>query len=282
MYACPGSLTCLMSLLTILVFPQFAHGASKESKEKAAKRACLAGDYTKGVSILSDLYAQSNDPNYIYNGGRCFEQNGRYEEAILRFREYLRKAKPANTQERADAERHIADCQSLMEKRDGNAVVAPVPPERVSPLPAVPVATPPAPSDVVPAPPVATVAPPTETEIARPSPPSAAGAGLRTGGIVAMVAGGAGLIAGVTLNIKANSLAHELETTTDNYQRSKESTRANYVTFGWVSYGVGAACALSGGILYYVGRTRGAETSSVAMFPALGPGQVGAVVKGAF
>ena len=51
----------------------------------------MLGDSKKGVEILADLYLNTNDPNYIYNQGRCFEQNGENEKAILRFQEYQRK-----------------------------------------------------------------------------------------------------------------------------------------------------------------------------------------------
>lgn len=68
-----------------------ALGAGVDAKERAAKKACLLGDVNKGADILADLYVETNNPVYIYNQGRCFEQNGRNEQAVLRFKEYLRK-----------------------------------------------------------------------------------------------------------------------------------------------------------------------------------------------
>ena len=76
-----------------MLAPQSAMGANVESRERAAKRACLVGDVEKGAGILADLYVDTNDANYIYNQGRCFEQNGKNDQAVLRFKEYLRKAK---------------------------------------------------------------------------------------------------------------------------------------------------------------------------------------------
>ena len=46
--------------------------------------ACLSGDYTKGVAILSELFVDTKDPTYLFNQGRCFEQNRRYDDAIAR------------------------------------------------------------------------------------------------------------------------------------------------------------------------------------------------------
>jgi len=57
-----------------------------ENREKAAKKACLLGEVTKGAEILADLYVETNNPVYIYNQGRCFEQNGKNDQAVLRFK----------------------------------------------------------------------------------------------------------------------------------------------------------------------------------------------------
>jgi len=120
----------------------------------AAKRACLAGDYAKGVAILADIYVETKDINSLYNQGRCFEQNGKYEEAIVRFREYQRKNRDAGNPPDPDAERHIAECQALLDPK--SAVVAPAPgptpapappqPQVQAPPPAATPASPPAPA----------------------------------------------------------------------------------------------------------------------------------------
>ena len=70
--------------------------------------ACLSGDYTKGVAILSELFVDTKDPTYLFNQGRCFEQNRRYEDAVARFEEYLRIAEgKLDAADRAAAEKHI-------------------------------------------------------------------------------------------------------------------------------------------------------------------------------
>ena len=83
----------LLAVAVVLLAGQSAMGASVESRERAAKKACLLGDVDKGAEILADIYVSTNDPTYIYNQGRCFEQNGMNDRAVLRFKEYLRKAK---------------------------------------------------------------------------------------------------------------------------------------------------------------------------------------------
>ncbi len=241
----------------------------------------MSGDYAKGVSILSGLFADTNDPTYIYNGGRCFEQNGRYEEAILRFREYLRKAKNASKEDRADAEKHIADCQALMGKKDNESAPAASEPGK----PPLTAETEAEQGEHVAGEHVTgaldtTVAPKPET--IEQEAPRASGSGLRIAGLVSLGVGASALVTAVILNLKANNLASELESTTT-YERSKESSRAGYETLGWVGYGVGAACMIGGAALYVIGWKKGRDTtSSVALHPAFSPDQVGAILKGAF
>jgi hypothetical protein len=98
-----------------LLAARVAHAAADESTKRAAKTACLAGDYAKGVALLAELYVDTSDPMYIFNQGRCFEQNGRYEDAVIRFREYQRKNADAGGAPDPQAEKHIGDCLALIE-----------------------------------------------------------------------------------------------------------------------------------------------------------------------
>jgi hypothetical protein len=75
----------------------------------------------KGVAILADLFIATDDLSYIFNQDRCYEQNRRYEDAIGRFREYLIKGDKLKPDERADAEKHIAACQSHLGKTEPRA-----------------------------------------------------------------------------------------------------------------------------------------------------------------
>jgi tetratricopeptide (TPR) repeat protein len=249
-----------------LFAPTHAHGASHQGQERAARKACLNGDYAKGVSILSDLFLDTKDPNYIFNQGRCFEQNRRFEEAIARFEEYLRAATDPKQDkaDRASAERHVADCKDRLAQA-GRPITATV--------------TPPQPSAPTPAPSAAVL----PVQVIHPQPASASRAGMRTAGIITASVGGAALIAGVVFNLKVNSMASDMETTPGGYSAGRESDRKTYQTLGWVSYGVGAACVATGAVLYVFGlRLPRGSTPSVALLPAFAPGQTGALLKGAF
>jgi hypothetical protein len=248
---------------------------ARQAQERAARKACLSGDYARGVTILSELFVDTKDPTYIFNQGRCFEQNHRYEDAISRFEEYLR-VPDANLDaaDRAVAEKRIADCKDRLP--ESSRVLG------SSPQPFVPPPPPPTPA----APPEPPSAPESSTSIAtqsRPHPTATkSGSGLRVAGIVIGSVGVAAAAAGVLLNLKANSISTEMGTTVGNYE-TRGSNRKTYETMAWVGYGVGAACLVTGVILYAVGaRTGGKSSTRVALLPAIGPGQAGALLTGGF
>jgi hypothetical protein len=263
-----------------------AHAGTKENKERAAKTACLAGDYAKGVALLAELYVSTNDVTYLFNQGRCFEQNGKYEEAIVRFREYQQKRADAGAPPDSTAETHIEKCQALLDKQkpsQGTAVVLAATPTVSAVVPEkAAVAEQVAPKPVVEAKPEVASEP--KVEIAETTAPAAPGGALRIVGITAAAVGVVGIATGVVLNLKANSLTKDLEaangSSTMLYSRSKESSRSSYQTLGWVAYGAGAAFLVGGAVLYWLGHSE--EQTQVAFVPALGAGEIGAALQGAF
>ena len=85
---------------------------SREAREREARKACFTGNVDRGVEILVDLYGETGHPNYIYNQARCFERNGKYEQALLSYEDYLRKAKDLGDPERAQVEKSIAELRA--------------------------------------------------------------------------------------------------------------------------------------------------------------------------
>lgn len=253
--------------------PSFA--ASKQAqgrtaKERAAKKACLAGDPATGVEILAELYVDTNDITYIFNQGRCFEQNRRYDDAVGRFREYLLKGEARlSAEDQAVAQKRIETCESYLPKSEPRA-------------PSVPEPAPMAPTLSLP--PAQPVAEPPVVAIVQQSPASDVkpGFGLRVAGIAVGAVGAAAVITGVLLNLKVNSMSSDLEKP-DNFNRDTDNSRKDYKTLSLVSYGVGAACLAGGSVLYYLGwRSGRVETTTVALLPSLGPDTAGAMLSGAF
>jgi tetratricopeptide (TPR) repeat protein len=247
--------------------------SDKQARESAARAACLDGNYAEGVAILSKLFVESKDATYIFNQGRCFEQNRRYEDAISRFQEYLRAGrKSLEANDKAEAEQHINDCRDMLAQERGASPPPSAPPPLVaSPAPLVsPQPTPPTP------------APQPMISESAPKPASTSGgARLRIGGIVVASFGVVAAGVGLAFNLMANSTVNDMYNTTDGY--TKESSRKNYETVAWVGYGVGAACVVTGVILYAIGRrAKSSHSNDVALVPMVGRDHAGAAFAGAF
>jgi hypothetical protein len=248
--------------------------ANRDAQENAARKACLIGDYANGVSILADLFIKHKDSVYIFNQGRCLEQNSRYKDAVGRFEEFLRISEgskaDADADARSEARRHISDCKAKLldeEKAQGLApqpVPQPVPQTDPQPLPKQ-------------VPTVGIVETPRAAEEPAKSARGLVIAGMVTGGV-----GVAAVIAGVAFNLKANSMANEMEGTVDAYTPSKDSSQKTYQTLTWVGYGVGAACLATGTILTIVGMGRQSTGADVALAPTFSPSHAGVVLRGGF
>jgi tetratricopeptide (TPR) repeat protein len=235
---------------------------SRAARENAAKKACALGDFQKGAEILADLLLETNDSNYIYNQARCYQQNARWEQAINRFHEFLRKARDLSKRDRAETEQQLADCESSLAKA---TQVAPPPVAPAPPVPTAHVETPP------PAP-----EPATPMVSTGPSPSAAPqGKGLRVTGIILASVGVAAVATGVGLALKANGLS------TKTYSQDRENERSSLKTGVWVSYGVGAAAIATGAILYIVGWPSD-QSSSVALLPVVAPTEASLLLKGRF
>jgi hypothetical protein len=253
----------------------FASAAgSLASKERAAKKACLNGDPTKGVQLLTDLYVDTNDPTYIFNQGRCFEQNNQYESAINRFREFLRKSPDSDVDDKARAEKHIRDCQAILGSKDPPP--PPPLPEKSDPSKMGASSEPP-PSFREPEPKVTTAELVTHESPAAPpaNPVFSAGSGLRTAGVVVASLGGAALAAGIVLNLKYNSTVDDMMT---DYVEGTATDNNNYKTLSQVGYAIGGACVVGGALMYLLGWK--ADRAVVA--PSSVAGNAGVVLMGAF
>lgn len=241
---------------------------AQEKAEKAARKACLTGDFSTGVSILADLFVESQNPVYVFNQGRCLEQNSRYKDAIARFEEFVRLGETLtlSRDDRESALKHIEDCKAKLPVEEKPQVaVAPPPVQPVTP----------------------SVQPDLSGQIAsRTAPqsePAKGGRGLVIGGIVTGGVGVAAVVAGVVFALKANNLVDEMQNKVDAYTSDKSSSQKTYATLAWVGYGVGAACIAAGAVLTVLGASRhGSGRTDVALLPAIEPGLAGAVLQGGF
>jgi hypothetical protein len=254
----------LVVLLLLASSPVLA--ANRQAQERQARKACLTGDYASGVAILSDLFLDTKNPIHLFNQGRCFEVNRRFEEAIGRFEEYLRlvPSSPSSSSDKAEAEKHIASCRESLAKERATMPppVATTPSASPFPAPANPVVVEPQPL----------------------SSPVQDRRGLRIAGIVTASVGVAAVVSGVLLNVKANSMVSDMQAGVGSYTAGKESDQKSYRTLSWVGYGIGGACLVAGAVMYGIGWRSGSRASSggIAILPAVAPGQTGALLTGVF
>jgi len=231
-----AALACL--LVAFAARPALAQ--DRDQRELEAKKACLGGHADKGIELLADLYTDTNDPTYIYNQGRCFEQNGRAEEAITRFREYLRKATALPPNERAQLQRHIDELEAEAKTSPGGATPAPTSTSSIaSPAPAPT--------------PAAGVA------IASSGPTPGRAHQLRIAGLVTGGVGALAVVGGVVMGLRARSLSTEVtaDANAGMFSQSKFDSGERAQTLELVGYGVGAAALVAGGLLYYFGSRHG-------------------------
>ena len=300
-----GSRVGLFVVGIAMVWASVAFAQVQDPREVQARRDCLTGNYESGTALLAKLFAETGSPNFVYNQARCYKQNARPDEAIQRFREYLRIAGDLGAEEKAEVERHIGECQAMQAQPERQPITPPTVPPTVpgpegqaatpmaEPFPAfAPAVAPSAPASWAAAPsaplPAGTTIPPgLAPAVAQvpPAPPENAGSGMRAFGIVIGAIGVGALVAGVVLSLEANHIATELNSDPTTYDRSKDNQGRLYGNLQWVGYGAGGACLLLGALLYYVGY-QGPQTAAagptVSLLPAISGSQAGAALQGRF
>ena len=111
--ASPSRPALLVCALALAGGARAAHAEDPyQAREVEAKKACLARHTDRGIELLAELYAETNDPTYIYNQARCFQQGGKSQEALNSFREYLRKARDLPADEKAQVQGYITELEA--------------------------------------------------------------------------------------------------------------------------------------------------------------------------
>ena len=145
--------------------------------EMKARESFAAGRYDEALEAFAKLYAETLNPIYLRNIGRCHQKLREPQKAIDAFHDYLAKGKKISADERTEIDGYIKEMEALRDEQAKAA--APPPPPPVQPI-AAPQSNPPPPSYAGPPPsyappPAGYAAPPPEgTLIAQPgqAPPS--------------------------------------------------------------------------------------------------------------
>lgn len=266
------ALAAFLAFLAATIAPRAPALAGLDKREVEARKDFAAGRYEQAADLFAELFAQTGDPIYLRNLGRCFQKLKRPQEAINNFQEYLSKAPNLSAAERDQISGFIKEMQDLM--------AAQAPP--ASPTPAAPVTPPaePAPTVTTTTTTTTTTAAPAavSTTSAAPAEAGAAGPRFRTAAYVTAGAGvalvGVGIGFGLAAHSDGSSVSHFYDpSTADSGKRDQ--------TLQWVGYGLGAAAIATGAILYVYGGSAG-DSAPVHVSAALGSGAGGLLVGGRF
>jgi hypothetical protein len=277
-----------------------------------ARKACAAGKVERGIQILAEIIVENGDANAVYNQARCYQQNGRPEQAVARFREYLRTAAELAPADRTQVEGYIVELEAEIETKARRAALPTPTPTTTASAEPVP---PPAESVATPAPVqpmVQAIAQPT----AEPAPPSGgetAGQALagdsgsatpaappslrRTAAIAAASVGVASIAAGAYFGWKTAQVTREIEDNRGPIQfaeleRMMARGRQN-AGLQWAGYGVGvAALAAAAALVYWdsgagpsreiaAGSSDAKRRGQFIILPTVQPTATGGVASGA-
>jgi tetratricopeptide (TPR) repeat protein len=109
--------------------------AAGDPRELKAREDFAAGRYQQALDLFAKLYAETLHPVYLRNIGRCYQNLGDADKALITFRDYLRKHKTITREERAEVDGFIADMEALKAQKQ-KAAEAPAPePEKPPPPP---------------------------------------------------------------------------------------------------------------------------------------------------
>jgi tetratricopeptide (TPR) repeat protein len=133
--------------------------AGPDPREVKARADFVAGRTQSALDAFATLYAETLNPVYLRNVGRCYQNLGEPDRAISTFRDYLRKAKSMKPEERAEIDGYIKEMEDLKAKQEAAAP----PPAASAPPPAPPPSLPTAP------PPVETTAPHADALLSTPA-----------------------------------------------------------------------------------------------------------------
>ncbi|HXU61224.1 MAG TPA: tetratricopeptide repeat protein [Polyangia bacterium] len=116
-------------IIVALVGLSGAAHADKATERKAVEN-FAAGRYDDALELFAQLYAETLNPVYLRNIGRCQQKLRHPDKAIDAFKDYLAKGKKISPDERAEINGYIKEMEAL---RDEQSKQAPPPPANPPP-----------------------------------------------------------------------------------------------------------------------------------------------------
>jgi hypothetical protein len=131
-------------LVMVLALAGAAQAAPKE--EKKAIQSFAAGRYDEALEIYAKLYADTLNPVYLRNIGRCHQKLKQPDKAIESFSDYLDKGKNISADEKAQVNGYIKDMEALRDEQAGRPQAPPPGPGPGAPAPVQPIPASPPPA----------------------------------------------------------------------------------------------------------------------------------------
>ena len=124
-------------LVMVLAFAGAAH--ADHASEMKARESFAAGRYDEALQSFAKLYAETLNPIYLRNIGRCQQKLKQPDKAIDAFHDYLIKGgKKISADEKAEINGYIKEMEALRDeqasRQQAAPPVAPVPPTSGAPV----------------------------------------------------------------------------------------------------------------------------------------------------
>jgi hypothetical protein len=117
----------------VLAFAGAAH--ADHASEMKARESFAAGRYDEALQSFAKLYAETLNPIYLRNIGRCQQKLKQPDKAIDAFHDYLIKGgKKISADEKAEINGYIKEMEALRDEQAGKQQAAPPPVTPVAPV----------------------------------------------------------------------------------------------------------------------------------------------------
>src|SRR5205814_6504199 len=117
----------LLGLMVVALLGLSGVARADHASEMKAREDFAAGRYDDALELFAKLYAETLNPVYLRNIGRCHQKLRHPDKAIDAFKDYLAKGKKISADERAEINGYIKDMQDLRDEQAKQGTPPPPP-----------------------------------------------------------------------------------------------------------------------------------------------------------
>jgi hypothetical protein len=131
----------VLGVVLALVLASTGVAHADHAGEMKARESFAAGRFDEALELFAKLYAETLNPIYLRNIGRCHQKLREPQKAIDAFHDYLAKGKKISADEHAEIDGYIKEMEALRDEQARQPAPPPVQPIVAAPPPGY--ATPP-------------------------------------------------------------------------------------------------------------------------------------------